>query len=45
MEDVTLFTKEGGIPMARCLNCGNRFDKVVIFNRMRSVAEVSTGSR
>jgi len=41
MVEVMLFTKEGGTPMVRCLNCGNRLDKVVIFNRLRALARFS----
>jgi hypothetical protein len=30
--------REGGALMARCINCGDLIDQVVIFNRSRSEA-------
>jgi len=37
MVESTIFTQEGGTPMARCLNCGDIVDTVVISNRRRSL--------
>jgi hypothetical protein len=37
MVEVILFTNEGRTPMARCLNCGDRLDNVVMLNRQMSL--------
>lgn len=31
-----IFTREGGIPVSRCIQCGEIVDKVVILNRCRT---------
>lgn len=31
-----VFTKQGGIPVSRCIQCGEIVDKVVILNRFRT---------
>ncbi len=31
-----IFTNQGGIPVSRCIQCGEIVDKVVILNRHRS---------
>lgn len=39
-----VFTREGGIAMARCVYCGDLIDPVVMRNRSRSVSCL-TGAR
>lgn len=36
MIEERVFTREGGLAMARCLHCGELIDTVVISNRDRS---------
>jgi hypothetical protein len=38
VEEWAFTEREGGALMARCVNCGDMIDRVVIFNRDRAAA-------